>query len=283
MRIFGFGIGEKPPGEAPAEKTSAEEKIKNLEGALEESLAEKQRNKILGTETQEALAMLAKEKEEEAKKAGEEAAHSKKESEHLREIATKDELTEVLNRRGFMEEINRIISTIPTESTGDSRKEGFHNLTLIMLDIDYFKKINDTLGHSAGDEVLKKVARHLTSKVKLRTTDFVGRFGGEEFIIALPGASEGEVMQKLTELRESMGDSGRTGIKLTEVVAGIQLVVNMSCGITTFRPGENINETIKRADKALYAAKHAGRDTAVIYDPKTMADADRMDATMVGG
>lgn len=257
MGILGFGGKKRNP----------------LEGALEESLAKNQRNGVLGAETEAALAMLAKEREEETLKATKEAAHSKKEAEHLREISTRDELTEVLNRRGFMEEVKRIISTIRTESTEETRREGFRNLTLVMLDIDYFKNINDTLGHSAGDEVLKKVARHLANKIKLRNTDVIGRYGGEEFIVALPGASEEEVMQKLAELRESMGDTGKTGIKLTEV-QGVQLVVNISCGIAAFHPGEDINETIKRADKALYAAKHAGGDTAVIYDPKTMADLD---------
>jgi diguanylate cyclase (GGDEF)-like protein len=242
-----------------------------LEGHLEETLAELQRTKVLNADTQEALAMLAEEARLEAQQAEREKHEVTREAEHLRELSTKDELTEILNRRGFLEEVKRITSSIPTESVDNPRREGFRHLAVALLDIDHFKAFNDSLGHAAGDIILKRVAQHLAQELKLRTNDIVARYGGEEFIIGFPGASEEDVLKKLSELRKAMGEPDENGIRLVVSIAGERLDVTMSCGVTSFQPGENIQETIDRADKALYAAKAAGRDRALPYDPETMS------------
>lgn len=240
-------------------------KEKALEGALEEEISGRQRERVLNADTQEALALLAQENEAEALKNAQEA-------ERLRELSTKDELTGILNRRAFLEEAQKIASGIlPEETLRSTRKEGFRSLTLVMIDIDHFKSYNDTLGHPGGDVLLQQIARHLAGKLRIRPTDFVGRYGGEEFLVALPGASEKDVMEKLAMLRQEIGESGQTGVKFMEVVKGVPLIVTMSCGIASYRPGEDLNETIERADKALYFAKKNGRDQARIYNPEMAA------------
>lgn len=128
-------------------------------------------------------------------------------------------------------------------------------LCLAIVDVDYFKSINDQFGHLAGDKALKVIARALSTA--LRDTDFVARFGGEEFVVLLPGISEDSIQLPLDKLRS--------------VIKGIpfrfkdeRISISISLGATLFRSGDRITDAFERADKALYEAKNAGRDRIVI-------------------
>ena len=125
-------------------------------------------------------------------------------------------------------------------------------LSLIMIDLDSFKAINDDHGHDVGDQVLVMVARHLAESV--REEDVVYRFGGEEFVIVLPGAS----LDVARERAEALCRSIRSGKVETQKSV---LRVTMSAGVATYPVhGETQEQLIMRADKALYLAKQAGRN-----------------------
>lgn len=145
-----------------------------------------------------------------------------------------DELTEVLNRRGILQELNREIKRVGRVASA---------LSVMMVDVDDFKRINDTAGHAAGDAVLVRVARGLVSAV--RAQDRVGRLGGDEFLIVLPDTD--------TDAVERLADRLR---RLPELEVGI------SVGAATMMPGDSADDLVLRADREMYcekAAHHAGR------------------------
>lgn len=158
----------------------------------------------------------------------------------LRQLASIDELTACSNRRHLIEQSTREVLLA-------SRHPG--PLALIILDIDDFKTINDTLGHLAGDEILRKVASIL--RQRLRSTDILGRYGGDEFIITLPettGAAAYDIAQTL--LAHCQTHCG----------------VSLSLGIAELTPGEkDFNALLKRADLALYQAKSSGKHRTSLY------------------
>jgi diguanylate cyclase len=127
-------------------------------------------------------------------------------------------------------------------------------LSMIVCDIDHFKRINDSFGHAAGDKVLKEVARVLQDQ--LRSSDFVARYGGEEFVVLLNGAGSDAALQIAEKLRRS--------IKAAPFRSrGERVPVTISCGIGTFDGDDTLEIVFERADSALYAAKTAGRDRSV--------------------
>ena len=129
--------------------------------------------------------------------------------------------------------------------------------SLVMADIDYFKKYNDGYGHLAGDELLRRVAK--TIKEGLRETDIAARYGGEEFAAILIHQGKDEAMQAAENIRKKV-----QAIKLE--IGGTDTGVTISIGISTFpRDGESATEIIKHADEALYKAKEGGRNRAVAY------------------
>lgn len=139
-------------------------------------------------------------------------------------------------------------------------KENGTVLSLLMLDIDFFKKFNDTYGHQLGDEVLKLVARTFVESIKGQDT--AARYGGEEFVIILPRTQLEDAMTVAEQVRKSMADkvivNRRTGEKLG--------AVTLSIGTAAFRPGETPESLLRRADEALYAAKRSGRNRVVSQD-----------------
>lgn len=164
------------------------------------------------------------------------------------EVARTDALTGVLNRRAFDEEIARRVSEFQRYRTP---------VSLLMVDIDHFKKFNDTHGHQAGDEVIKLTARTLSQA--MRDVDLVCRYGGEEFAVILPG----------TELNGGgmAADRCRTAIEAAALAFEDKVLnVTMSCGVATVLPGEEFASLIKRADEALYQSKKTGRNCAHIHD-----------------
>ncbi len=161
----------------------------------------------------------------------------------LEKNATLDGLTLLYNRNYFGNQLQRCI--------WKSRKDNLP-ISVIMIDIDHFKQINDTYGHAKGDEVLAKVAQIIRKQI--RESDLAFRYGGEEFLVALPGISLDEAVKIAERIREA--------IKNTNF--GIRRKVTVSCGITEYRAGDTLKEFVKRADKALYTAKNRGRDRCEI-------------------
>jgi len=131
--------------------------------------------------------------------------------------------------------------------------------TVILFDIDHFKRVNDILGHDMGDHILKEVAARLVTN--MRAVDIVSRYGGEEFMIAMPDTTE--------EDGYAAADRVRALIAGTPIyVNGEALTVTMSAGVAQARPNELVRDVQKRADTALYRAKHAGRNLVMSFEKK---------------
>jgi diguanylate cyclase len=128
-------------------------------------------------------------------------------------------------------------------------------LAIGLLDIDNFKRLNDTLGHGAGDEALKVLAA-VVSKA-LRPTDQVARYGGEEFVVLLPATPVDEAQQILTRLQRSLTG----GLFMHEQK---QVFVTFSAGVSAYRVGERIEDALERADQALYEAKRTGKNRTCV-------------------
>jgi diguanylate cyclase (GGDEF)-like protein len=158
-----------------------------------------------------------------------------------------DALTGIYNRRFLDEKLQRIIRSL-------SRYNG--KLSLMMVDIDYFKKYNDTYGHLEGDNCLKTVAETLTESVR-RADDVVVRYGGEEFVIVLPNTDDKGACVVADKLLANMRNRG-----IPHAQSDVAEYVTVSAGITT----SNVHHTqsgddyIKRADEMLYQSKQNGRD-----------------------
>jgi diguanylate cyclase (GGDEF)-like protein len=165
--------------------------------------------------------------------------------EKIERIATFDELTGLYNRRSIRE--------IALRERKRANRSGA-TLCIALADADHFKRINDLYGHATGDEVLRALGRTLLAS--LRETEYVGRYGGEEFLLVLPETPKERARVPLERLRQ-----GIAGIRVEGLPAEERLAV--SIGVAVVRPGEDIFDTIKRADAALYEAKRAGRDRIV--------------------
>ncbi|EXI83721.1 MAG: putative diguanylate cyclase AdrA [Candidatus Accumulibacter sp. BA-94] len=154
--------------------------------------------------------------------------------------ALTDTLTGALNRRGFDQAHER--------EAARSRRNA-RPLALALIDLDDFKRLNDTLGHQAGDQALIHLVRTLRSA--LRPSDVLGRFGGEEFVLMLPDTELDEAVTALTRFQRQLADCRVTG-------NGVALT--FSAGVVVQAPGESLAESIERADTATYAAKRAGKN-----------------------
>lgn len=166
----------------------------------------------------------------------------------LKYLVDHDELTGLLNRRGVWQSIQRIHAR--------GRRSGLA-CCLAILDLDHFKLVNDAYGHGVGDEVLKSVSETLRREV--RQADWLGRWGGEEFVIALPETSEVQARNGLERIRESVSAQPIE-------VKGQQIRVTLSIGFATCQPEEkDPRDVLARADMALYHAKNSGRNR-VCYD-----------------
>jgi diguanylate cyclase (GGDEF)-like protein len=166
-----------------------------------------------------------------------------------RELATRDALTGLLNRRAMVELLGR-------EHPRLERGQG--PLALALLDIDWFKRINDGFGHGAGDEVLRRFAALV--KTQLRAADALARWGGEEFLLVMPGTRVDHARLVLDRLRASVAGGG------FEQIAP-ELKVSFSAGVVEVQKGESQDAAIDRADRALYRAKQGGRDRVEVDRP----------------
>ncbi|HNY25899.1 MAG TPA: diguanylate cyclase [Candidatus Sumerlaeota bacterium] len=168
--------------------------------------------------------------------------------ETIREMAVTDALTRLANRRSFF--------LAAEKEMGRARRYGL-NLGCLMLDVDFFKKINDDYGHQAGDRILQEIAHVL--KRLLRESDLVGRYGGEEFIALLPETGEDGAKQVAERIREAIA------AERFQTDASQPIPVTLSVGVACFKgeespETENLDQIIKRADNALYRAKQTGRN-----------------------
>lgn len=128
-------------------------------------------------------------------------------------------------------------------------------LAILVWDVDLFKRINDAYGHKAGDKVLKVIAETLAEKI--RETDFLARFGGEEFVLIATGAAQSAIIEVADKLRLAVQDCGFH-------FRGEAVTITLSCGIAEFRDGDTIEAVFERADAALYRAKSGGRNCCIL-------------------
>ncbi len=164
-------------------------------------------------------------------------------NERLLTLAMTDPLTGILNRRHFLSASTAELSRV--------KRYGFP-LTLLMIDIDNFKAVNDTYGHSVGDIVIRTIAT--TCRTALRLPDILARYGGEEFVVTMPQTAEPEAKRVAERLRESLSAAE------IDTKDG-KLSVTVSIGLAQWITSDNsIEDTIERADQALYAAKRAGKN-----------------------
>jgi diguanylate cyclase (GGDEF)-like protein/PAS domain S-box-containing protein len=174
------------------------------------------------------------------------------------ELAARDPVTGLLNRRGFDAALGKILSSARHQS---------RELALLQVDLDYFKAVNDTHGHAAGDQVLREVARVLERSI--RRSDVVGRTGGDEFVVLLPGI---EGAEKAQEIANNIIAGVSRPIALADgKVARIGASVGIAISRITGTPDaqESATALLRRADIAMYAAKQAGRGRACLgQDPK---------------
>lgn len=177
--------------------------------------------------------------------------HSEQVREELaeeRQKALRDVLTQLPNREAWQERL----------AFEYQRWQRYrHPLTVGVLDIDYFKRVNDSYGHKAGDRVLQLVAKALSDR--LRTTDFIARFGGEEFVVLMPETPPDIARSVLDGMRQHIAE-------LPFHFRGDPVSVTFSAGLSEFVEGDDEDDVFDRADKALYQAKDSGRDRVIISD-----------------
>ena len=167
------------------------------------------------------------------------------EAEQMSRMAITDPLTRIMNRRGIT------VGLLDAMAQAERYRTP---LTVAMADIDHFKQVNDTHGHEAGDRVLKDVAAILSDA--LRMPDKVGRYGGEEFLVILPHTS-------LTQARK-IADRIRASVSKWDFDLGAKKIrMTISIGVCQFKSGEDLEQFLSHADKALYEAKKGGRNLVV--------------------
>jgi diguanylate cyclase (GGDEF)-like protein len=166
-------------------------------------------------------------------------------AERVEELAQIDELTGALNRRYILRTLNGELARAAHSAEPCS---------IAMIDLDLFKQINDRFGHPVGDQVLRGFA--IAVSANLRTIDRLGRYGGEEFLLVLPQASQARAAEAVNRLREIVA-----GLDWSAISDG--LAATLSAGVTEIRSGETSDELLARADAAMYRAKRAGRNRVV--------------------
>ena len=164
-----------------------------------------------------------------------------------------DALTGLNNRRQMEIRLN--------QETSNSKRNNTP-ICCMMLDVDYFKKVNDTYGHAAGDIVLKKVSEII--KTEIRDYDIACRYGGEEFFIILPHTAINEASLVAQRLRKVIEDN-KINIQASSAANISHIKVTVSIGVCAFNNKMDANEFVQKADKALYEAKTTGRNRVIIY------------------
>jgi diguanylate cyclase len=216
------------------DKLSEDVSIQDIRAVVDEIIVETKKIGQSGRATQERL-----------QEATDELEALKREFEQAKAEALVDFLTGVHNRKGFDEAIKGTVQ----EAQSDTEP-----LSLLLIDIDYFKRFNDEYGHIVGDEVLRLVARKI--KKHIRGRDFVARYGGEEFAAILPGTPVDGAHTVAENIRRSFSDTTLKKVKTSESLG----TITVSIGAAQYRAGESIEGFVDRTDKALYLAKNSGRN-----------------------
>jgi diguanylate cyclase len=167
--------------------------------------------------------------------------------------AVTDPLTGISNRRGFEDNAKQILH---------EHSESDKNISLLMVDIDHFKKINDTYGHLLGDKVIRAIADILKSKV--RGQDSVARIGGEEFVVLLADTDTKGASFVAEQIRKTIEDCKIHPHGAKDAIGG----VTVSIGVSSLNKGETIFDLLDHADKALFKSKSGGRNKTTIYSGK---------------
>ena len=175
----------------------------------------------------------------------------------LRFAATHDFLTKLLNRAEILAGLKRELAR--------SRRTG-QPVAIILADLDHFKRINDSLGHAAGDEVLKEVARRLKSD--LRPYDLAGRYGGEEFLVILPTCHSTAATHRAEQLRLSASRN-----PVLTVFGNIHITLSMGVTVNNCESDLGVEVLLQQADHALYRAKEKGRDCVQAFSAKAQGSA----------
>ncbi|MAF03671.1 MULTISPECIES: GGDEF domain-containing protein [Herbaspirillum] len=219
--------------------------IADLNSVLSEIMTETQKAQEEATRSRDAMV----DARQEVEKAEERIQALEQQLQQMGELVREDQLTGSLNRRGMDESLDREIANALRRETP---------LCVALLDLDDFKRINDTHGHATGDEVLV----HLVQVIRetLRKLDVIARFGGEEFVILMPETSPQDAVQIITRVQREL-------TKRIFMHESQRLLITFSAGVSVYHPGESQAELLKRTDVALYKAKNAGKNRIVFADP----------------
>lgn len=219
--------------------------IADLNSVLGEIMRETQNAQDEATRSRDAM----EDARQEVEKAEERIQALEQQLMQMGELVREDQLTGSLNRRGMDESLDR-------EITNAQRRET--PLCVALLDLDDFKRINDTHGHATGDEVLVHLVRVI--RETLRKLDVIARFGGEEFVVLMPETAPQDAVQIITRVQREL-------TKRIFMHESQRLLITFSAGVAVYYPGETQAELLKRADVALYKAKNAGKNRIVFADP----------------
>ncbi|WP_018623564.1 GGDEF domain-containing protein [Kangiella aquimarina] len=189
---------------------------------------------------------LLNEEREQNKELQVEIAHRKSLEEQLRMVAEKDALTGVDSRAHFMKRAEALLRRSQFDKS---------DFCLFMIDVDHFKRVNDTWGHTCGDQILTRIVE--VCQQTLRPLDIIGRFGGEEFVVGLPNTSVSDAKTVAERLRDNV-----TRLRLEGGMSELQLSVTI--GIAIAEPDDDLDALIARADNRLYIGKREGRNRVVI-------------------
>lgn len=223
---------------ALAERIRSTDDVSAIIGILNQALTETRRLRV----REDALA-AAQRKVAEAERSIE---AMRNELEHVKAMLHQDPLTSTLNRRGIDEAFRQEASRCDRHGT---------RLCVAIIDIDDFKRLNDTLGHQAGDRALVHIANIVTST--LRPSDRVGRFGGEEFMLLLPDTRLSQSAAVMTRIKRELAAR-----PLEE--NGTRVAITFSGGVAQLGESESLDEIVARADAAMYQAKAAGKNRVVV-------------------
>jgi len=168
----------------------------------------------------------------------------------INQMASRDQLTDLANRHVLFQRLHEEYAR---------HKRNNQPLSVVMIDVDHFKSVNDTYGHATGDVVLREIARAIEEGV--RKYDLAARFGGEEFLVLMPNSDLVTTQHTAERIRKNIEDRVRVG-SLED-----QRIVTVSLGVACLRPGEDAETLLHRVDAALYRAKKDGRNRVVVEVP----------------
>jgi diguanylate cyclase (GGDEF)-like protein len=184
----------------------------------------------------------------------------KKEIERLRKLVYRDELTGLFNRRGFKDIAQKTFDEVllSRKKHGEKRKSiKLRSFSILFIDLDHFKRINDDYGHDAGDKALSLIAKVLSQR--LRKIDIIARWGGEEFIVGLLETDAKKAYKVALDILKRVSSTPL-------VLNGKRIYLTVSIGVASLSNEKKLSELINLADKAMYLAKKGGRNRVVLIE-----------------